>query len=92
MSRPNFFSLYDEGKTPSWQIIRDELPPAQGAKLLYALAFLFFEGEEAEGFSLPREAKTIYQAMKPSVAQYRARVLNGMKANDERTARESAEN
>ncbi len=83
---PNYFKLYFD----TYQLAA-ELPAPQGAKLLFALDRLFFEGIDPGEKELPRDAKRIYFAKRPAVLAYRRSALNGME-NDPKTHTENHPN
>lgn len=72
----------------TWELA-NELPRPQGAKLIFAMMRLFFEGDEPCEGELPRDASRAYQAQRRAILAYRRSVLNGMR-NDPK-ARENSQ-
>lgn len=75
MDKPSYYRLYRD----VWEPIRDTLPPAQGAKLLYAMVSLFFDDVEPKAGALPKSAQAIYDIQRAAIRNYRRNALNGAK-------------
>lgn len=75
MDKPSYYRLYRD----VWEPIRDTLPPAQGAKLLYAMVRLFFDDVEPKAGALPKSAQAIYDIQRAAIRNYRRNALNGAK-------------
>ena len=53
MDMPSYYKLHAD----LWRGVNDALPPAQAAKVLYALEALFFDGVEVDTEKLPKAAR-----------------------------------
>lgn len=85
-AKPNYYKLY----LNLWQSVAD-LPKPQGAKLLYAMARLFFDNVEPAEGELPKDARRIYLAKRHDLLSYRRNVINGMKNTGKNRAKKRAE-
>lgn len=70
---PRYFRLYRD----TWEILDGSLTRAQAAKLLYAMAAYFFDGEEPGEGSLPKPAQNMFDMQRAALASYRRNALNG---------------
>lgn len=70
---PRYFRLYRD----TWEIVDGSLTRAQAAKLLYAMAAYFFDGEEPGEGSLPKPAQNMFDMQRAALASYRRNALNG---------------
>lgn len=84
MDTPAYYKLHSD----LWRGVNDALPPAQAAKVLYALEALFFDGVEVDTEKLPKTARGIYSTHRQLVLGYRTNALNGSKNRQTRKARE----
>lgn len=75
--KPTYYRLYAD----AWDEVNHNLPRAQAAKLLYAMAAYFFEGEEPSESELPKPARALFNIQRSQIANYRKNALNGRKAN-----------
>lgn len=73
MEIPSYYKLHSD----LWRGVNDALPPAQAAKVLYALEALFFDGVEVDTEKLPKTARGIYSTHRQLVLGYRKNALNG---------------
>lgn len=74
--KPTYYRLYAD----AWDEVNHNLPRAQAAKLLYAMAAYFFEGEEPSENELPKPARALFNIQRSQIANYRKNALNGRKA------------
>ena len=75
--KPTYYRLYAD----AWDEVNRNLPRAQAAKLLYAMAAYFFEGEEPTESELPKPARALFNIQRSQIANYRKNALNGRKAS-----------
>lgn len=70
---PRYYRLYRD----TWETVSGSLTRAQAAKLLYAMAAYFFDGEEPEEGSLPKPVQALFDVQRGALANYRRNALNG---------------
>lgn len=75
--KPTYYRLYAD----AWDEVNHNLPRAQAAKLLYAMAAYFFDGEEPSESDLPKPARALFNIQRSQIANYRKNALNGRKAS-----------
>lgn len=72
---PAYFRLHAD----TWRTVSGSLTRAQAGKLLYAMAAYFFDGEEPEEGTLPREAQALFDIQLASLDSYRKNAIKGTK-------------
>jgi hypothetical protein len=70
---PRYYRLYRD----TWETINKSLTRAQAAKLLYAMAAYFFDGDEPGEGSLPKPVRAMFDVQRGALANYRRNALNG---------------